>query len=180
MFLKRCEYPGVAINDLYLGSIITVYARQLKVVDYGDVYTRKFFECKRSRTLALIKPDAYAHIGKIVDAICQNGFSINRMKMLRWTTEQAQGFYAEHKGKGFFNDLVAFMTSDAIVALELVADSAVEKWRALIGPTDSLAARTSAPNSIRALFGTDKTKNAVHGSDSSKKRSVTGRRFGHA
>jgi len=168
MFLKRCEYPGITINDLYIGAIITVYARQLKVVDYGDVYTRKFFESKRSRTLALIKPDAYAHIGKILDAIYKNGFMVNRMKMLKWTLEQAQGFYAEHKGKPFFGDLTAFMSSDVIVGLELVADSAVEKWRELIGPTNSLTARSSAPNTLRALFGTDHTKNAVHGSDSSK------------
>ncbi len=169
MFLKRCEYPGVTIDELYLGAIITVYARQLKVVDYGDVFTRKQFECKRSRTLAIIKPDAYAHIGKIIDAIYKNEFTINKMKMLKWSPEQAQGFYAEHKGKPFFDSLVAFMSGDVIVAMELVADRAVEKWRELIGPTNSLTARSSAPNSLRALFGTDGSKNAVHGSDSSKR-----------
>ncbi len=154
------------MNDLYLGAIITVYARQLKVVDYGDVFTRKYFENKRSRTYAMIKPDAYAHIGKILDLIVKNGFFINRMRMFKWTQEQAQAFYAEHKGKPFFEDLTKFMSSDVAVGLELIADSAVEKWRALIGPTNSLTARTSAPNSIRALFGTDGSKNAVHGSDS--------------
>jgi len=154
------------LNDLYIGSILTIYARQLKVVDYGDVYTRKYFENKRSRTYAMIKPDAYAHIGKIVDMIIKNGFLINRMKMFKWTQDQAKGFYAEHKGKPFFEDLTKFMSSDVIVGMELIADSAVEKWRTLIGPTNSLTARTSAPNSIRALFGTDGSKNAVHGSDS--------------
>lgn len=49
MFLKRCEYPGLGMNDLYLGGIVTVFSRQLKVVDYGDVYTRKQFETKRAR-----------------------------------------------------------------------------------------------------------------------------------
>ena len=102
MFLKRCEYSGITLNDLYLGAIVTVFSRQLKVADYGDVYTRKFFETKRSRTLALIKPDAYSHIGKILDAIYNNGFTINRMKMMKLTLEQAQGFYAEHKGKVFY------------------------------------------------------------------------------
>lgn len=167
MFLKRCEYPGLNINELYLGTILTVYARQLKVADYGDVFTRKYFENKRSRTLAVIKPDAYTNIGKILDIVYKNGFSINRMKMQKMTVDVAQNFYAEHKGKDFFEGLVKFMTSDVSVALELVADDAVKKWRDLIGPTNSLTARTSAPNTIRAVFGTDGGKNAVHGSATS-------------
>lgn len=155
------------MNELYIGSVITIYSRQLKVIDYGDVYTRKHFEVMRSRTYAMIKPDAYIHIGKILDIIVRNGFAISRLKMFKWTPEQAEGFYAEHKGKSFFEELVKFMSSDVAVGLELVGDGAVEKWRALIGPTNTLAAKGSAPNSIRALFGTDATKNAVHGSDSS-------------
>jgi nucleoside-diphosphate kinase len=114
----------------------------------------------------MIKPDAYTKIGKIIDIIIKNGFTISRMKMFKWTLEQAQGFYAEHKGKSFFNDLANFMSSDVAVGFELVADNAVQKWRELIGPTNSLTARSSAPKSIRALFGTDGQKNAVHGSDS--------------
>ena len=156
----------MTLNDLYLGAIITIYARQLKVADYGDVFTRKYFENKRSRTYAMIKPDAYQHIGKILDIVIKNGFFVNRLRMFKWTVEQAQGFYAEHKGKPFFEDLTKFMSGDVAVGMELIADSAVEKWRALIGPTYSLTARTSAPNSIRALFGIDGGKNVVHGSDS--------------
>lgn len=155
------------MGDLYLGSVVTVYARQLKLVDYGDVFTRKHCESLRSSTYAMIKPDAYTNIGKILDVIIRNGFTISRMKMFKWTLEQAQGFYAEHKNKPFFGDLTKFMSSDLAVGLELVADNAVEKWRELIGPTNSITARSSAPNSIRALFGTDNQKNAVHGSDSS-------------
>lgn len=151
---------------MYLGSVVTVYSRQLKLVDYGDVFTRKHCESLRSRTFAMIKPDAYTNIGKIIDIAIKNGFTISRMKMFKWTPEQAQGFYAEHKGKGFFGDLCGFMSSDVAVGLELVADNAVQRWRELIGPTNSLTARSSAPNSIRALFGTDAQKNAVHGSDS--------------
>lgn len=167
MFLKRCECPGVSMTDLFIGIIVTIFSRQLKVVDYGDVYTRKQFEIKRSKTLALIKPDAYNHIGKILDAIYKNGFSINRMRMLKMSLELAEIFYAEHKGKDFFEPLTKRMSEDVIVALELVADDAVAKWRKLIGPTDSEKARKEAPGTIRALYGTDGRKNAVHGSDSS-------------
>jgi len=87
--------------------------------------------------------------------------------MLKMTVEMAQNFYAEHKGKAFYEDLVKMMTSDVIIALELVADDAVNKWRKLIGPTNSEKARAEAPNSLRALYGKDGSQNAVHGSDSS-------------
>jgi nucleoside-diphosphate kinase len=150
------------MNDLFIGSIITVYSRQLKVVDYGDVYTRKYFEVMRSSTCALIKPDAYTHIGKILDMIVNNNFSISRMKMFKWTPEQAQGFY----DKGVSKEVIQFMSSDVVVGLELVGDGAVEKWQELIGPANSAAAKSTAPKTIRALFGTDNIKNAVHGSAS--------------
>ena len=164
--LKRCEYPTVTLKDLQLGSMNYIYSRQLKVASYGDVYTKKQFESRQSRTFAMIKPDAYTHIGKIIDIIHKNGFTINHMKMFKWTLEQAQTFYGNHKGQPFFNDLAKFMSSDVSVGLELACDDAVEKWHNLIGPTNSLTARASAPNTIRALFGTDSMRNAVHGSSS--------------
>ena len=86
--------------------------------------------------------------------------------MMRFTPETAGQFYAEHKGKGFYNELMQFVTSDVVTGIELVAENAVERWRQFIGPTKTFAARQSAPHSIRALFGTDDTRNAVHGSDS--------------
>lgn len=92
--------------------------------------------------------------------------------MLKMSIEMAQNFYAEHKAKPFFEELTKMMSSDVIVALELVADDAVNKWRTLIGPTNTEKAKKEAPNSLRARFGTDQTKNAVHGSDSSILRIV--------
>lgn len=147
------------MSDLFIGSIVTVYSRQLKVVDYGDVYTRKHFEVMRSSTCALIKPDAYVNIGKILDIIYHNQFVISRMRMFKWTPEQVQGFY----GKGAPTDLVNFMSSDVVVGLELVGDGAVEKWQELIGASGG----GKGPNTIRGLFGTDSVKDAVHGSSSS-------------
>lgn len=77
MFLKRTEIPGISLGDLYIGSTVTVYSRQLVVKEYADLYTRTAFEEKRGRTLALIKPNAYLHIGKIVSRIQSEGFQIN-------------------------------------------------------------------------------------------------------
>ena len=168
MFLKRAQYPGITMDIIYVGAVLTIYSRQLKVVDYGDVYTRKFYESRRSRTLAMIKPDAYEHMGKILDAIYKAGFTVNRLKMVKLTLEQSETFYGEHKGKPFFTELTTHMSSDVIVAIELISENAVQRWRELIGPTNLAVAREKAPTSLRARFGKEGSQNAVHGSDSSK------------
>jgi len=84
MFLKRMAYPDIHQKDLYIGSIVTVYARQLKLVDYGDTFTRKEFAKGKETTFAMIKPDVYMHTGKIIDSIYQNGFVISKLKMSRF------------------------------------------------------------------------------------------------
>ena len=75
-------------------------------------------------------------------------------------------FYKEHSNRPFFDDLVAFMTSGRVTVMALARVNAVTEWRRLLGPTDSVCARTEAPKSIRALFGENNRRNAAHGSDS--------------
>jgi nucleoside-diphosphate kinase len=87
------------------------------------------------------------------------------MRMCALSRAEAEEFYGVHAGKPFFERLVDFMSSGRIVAMELVAEDAIATWRALIGPTDSNTARATAPDSLRAAFGTDNTRNACHGSD---------------
>ena len=86
--------------------------------------------------------------------------------MSRFNRQSAESFYGEHKGKPFFPNLQQFITSDVVIGMELVGQDAVSKWREVIGPTNTENAKAQAPQSIRARFGTDGTKNAVHGSDS--------------
>ena len=112
----------------------------------------------------MIKPNAYMNIGKIISAT-ERQFQIGNLKMFKMSTANAEEFYGEHKGKPFFPGLVEFMTSDYAVGMELIAPDAIHKWRELIGPTNSLTAKEKAPNSLRALYGIDGTKNACHGSD---------------
>lgn len=90
------------------------------------------------------------------------------MKMSKFSKETAEAFYAEHTGKSFFDNLTNFMSSDVCIGMELIANNAIKGWRQFIGPTNSEVARKEAPNSIRGRFGTDGTKNAVHGSDSTE------------
>lgn len=125
-----------------------------------------FFDTEQ--TLALIKPDAVAagKAAEIVARIESEGFTILERTPLQLTKERAEAFYGEHKGKGFFDELVAFMTSGELVALKLEKADAIKGWRALMGPTNFEVAKKEAPNSIRALYGSSMTKNASHGSDS--------------
>jgi nucleoside-diphosphate kinase len=160
------EIPGLALDDLFVGAKVTILSRCMKVTDYGDVRTKTRFEANRTRTFAMIKPDSYANIGKIIDTIYASGFEINKLKMSKYSERTAAQFYAEHVGKGFFANLSNMMTSDVCVGLELVAPDAVAKWRQVIGPTNSVTAKAQAPTTIRGRFGTDGTRNAVHGSDS--------------
>jgi nucleoside-diphosphate kinase len=117
------------------------------------------------KTFAIIKPDAVAakNSGKIIDRIEQEGFNIVAMKKLQLTTQQAEKFYEVHKARPFFAELVNFMTSGPVVVMVLEKTNAVQAWRDLMGSTDP---KESAPKCIRRLFGTDKGKNATHGSDS--------------
>lgn len=114
----------------------------------------------------MIKPDCYLNIGKIIARIQSEGFMINKLKMFKFTPELAAEFYGEHQGKPFYPNLVDFMTSDLCVGMELVRENAIKHWRTLLGPTNTQVAKEQAPNSIRAQYGTDGTKNACHGSDS--------------
>jgi nucleoside-diphosphate kinase len=116
------------------------------------------------RTLAIVKPDAVARgaTGEILRRIESEGLRVIALKMLRLTPAQAQGFYAVHRERPFYKDLVEFMTSGPIVAAVLEGPGAIARWRALMGPTDS---RKAAPGTIRGDFGTDVERNACHGSD---------------
>jgi len=117
------------------------------------------------RTLSIIKPDAVARnlIGAIYSRFEQNGLTIVAARMLRMTRAQAEEFYAEHRGKPFFDDLVAYMTSGPVVVQVLEGKGAIGKNRELMGATNP---QDAAPGTIRADYAESVEANAVHGSDS--------------
>jgi len=116
-------------------------------------------------TLTILKPDSVGagNTGKIIDHLIQEGFVVKGMKLLRLSQAQAQAFYEVHKERPFYNDLVAFMTSGPVVAAALERDNAVKHLRDVMGATNS---EEAAPGTVRAEFGTNIEKNAIHGSDS--------------
>ena len=116
------------------------------------------------RTLSIVKPDAVAAgaAGDILSRFEKAGLTIIALKKMRLTEAQAQGFYAVHKERPFFSDLVKFMTEGPIVVSVLEGENAIAKNRDLMGPTDS----SKAPaGTIRGDHGTDIERNAAHGSD---------------
>ncbi len=120
---------------------------------------------KLERTLSIVKPDAVRKniIGKILERLETAGLSIVAAKMIKVTTEQAESFYAIHKARPFFRDLVNFISSGPILVQVLQGQNAVEKNRKIMGATNPLDA---LPGTIRKDFADSIDQNAVHGSDS--------------
>jgi nucleoside-diphosphate kinase len=117
------------------------------------------------QTLSIIKPDAVGQnmIGNIIEYFEREGLSVVAAKMLHMTPEQAKGFYAVHKERPFFKDLVDFMISGPVLAMVLQGDNAIARNREIMGATDPSKATAGT---IRADFATSIDRNAVHGSDS--------------
>ena len=126
-----------------------------------------------NRTFTMMKPDATSagHTGAILDKMIKAGFKIIAMKYTRLTPESAGKFYAIHRERSFYNDLVKYMSSGTIVAAILEKENAVEDFRTLIGATDPSKA---APGTIRNLFAKSIEANAVHGSDSNENAAIEG------
>jgi|SRR3954471_15432071 nucleoside-diphosphate kinase len=118
----------------------------------------------QQRTLAIIKPDAVKRnaTGDILQSINEKGFRIIGMHMLEITQEQAEGFYAVHAGKPFFNSLCDFMSTGPIIVLALEKENAIADWRKLMGATNPVNAEAGT---IRKKWAASIEANAVHGSD---------------
>ncbi len=116
------------------------------------------------RTLTIVKPDAVRKngVGDIIEQFEKQGFRILAMKMLEINKHQAQGFYAVHAGKPFYDSLTDFMSSGPIVVLALEKENAIADLRTLMGPTNP---KQATEGTIRKRWGTDIEKNAIHGSD---------------
>jgi nucleoside-diphosphate kinase len=129
-----------------------------------------------NRTFTMIKPDAMAkgYAGAILDRFIKEGYRVVAMKMTKLSAEKAGEFYAVHKERPFYGELVEFMSSGPIVAAILEKDNAVASFRELIGATDPAKA---AEGTIRKQFASSVGENAVHGSDSDENAAIEGSFF---
>jgi len=116
------------------------------------------------RTLTIIKPDAVkaGHVGDIIKLFEANQFRIVAARLVSLTKQEAEGFYAVHRGKGFFESLTSFMSSGRALVMVLEDENAIARLREVMGATDPAKA---APGTIRKLFATNIEHNAIHGSD---------------
>lgn len=130
-------------------------------------------------TFAMIKPDAVEakNSGKIIDAIEQHGFEIVGMQKVELSEEDAQEFYAVHKDRPFFNELVEFVISGPVIVMALEKENAIKAWRDLMGATDPLKADAGT---LRKQFGASIGANALHGSDSPENAETELEFFFHA
>ena len=117
------------------------------------------------QTLSIIKPDAVGQnmIGNIIEYLERDGLSVIAAKMVHLSTDQAKAFYAVHKERPFYGELVEFMTSGPVLVMVLSGENAVSRNREIMGATDPSKAE---PGTIRADFATSIERNAIHGSDS--------------
>ena len=127
-----------------------------------------------NRTFTMLKPDSVekGNIGAILEKINSAGFRIVAMKLIQMSDQDARRFYSIHKDRPFFDDLVSYMTSGPIVAAILEKENAVEQFRKLIGSTDPTEA---AEGTIRNLFASSISENAIHGSDSDENALIESR-----
>jgi len=128
-FLKRCDYPAVKLSHLFVGGIIEVYSRQLTIVEYGDAYTRAFFESKSESTVAYVFPAAMGDAGKIIDTIYNAGLTITEMKMVSLEAAEAASLS---------------LSGGLVLAMKLTGEGAVQKWAAMSANKGGVSGSVSA------------------------------------
>ncbi|MPC18467.1 Nucleoside diphosphate kinase 7 [Portunus trituberculatus] len=155
LFLKRIPVEGVEERDLYLGNTIVVLSRQLKITDYADAFTRDQITSKRQSILKAIKEEE---------------FDVSALQIFRMDKVQSEEFLEVYKGVvSEYPGMVQQLMSGPLVALEITSrvhgSQTPTKFREFVGPADPEVARELRPNSLRARFGEDTVKNALHCSD---------------
>jgi nucleoside-diphosphate kinase len=164
-FLKRSAYEGLHAKDVFVGNTIRIYGRQLKITDYADCRTKQAIGNTRQHTFGLIKPRVIDKIGEIFNQIQDRHFEIIKVRMCHLKQAECLELYDHLRGSAFLPFVVDHVTSGPVVALELVGDNAIERWRENVGPVDPMEARKTKPDSLRAIYGYEKASNAFHASE---------------
>ncbi|KAI1242288.1 hypothetical protein IHE44_0005807 [Lamprotornis superbus] len=180
-FLRRTKYESLHLEDLYVGSKVTVFSRHLTIVDYGNLYTSRKLGSRKERTLALIKPDGMRKIGELFDIIINAGLTITKAKMMLLSRKSSSVRRVKHEkqlgkkrkrvgslvaGAGGVKSHKMLIMSGPILAMELLGDDAVSKWRAIVGPANPAETESDTLDSISESFGHFGLRDAAHGPDS--------------
>lgn len=163
-FWNKVQYPDLLLEDLQIGNTFEIFSRKYTLVGYGDDKTQQLFQPTQGKAFLLIKPDAYQHIGKIIDTVLNEGLEITRLKMTRMDTNLSR-YFAQNCGGGdpkSFKTTMEFLSQDVSVGLEISGNEAIGIVNTLWGPPNPKKAKEVAPGSFSALYGSDALKNAVY------------------
>lgn len=168
VFLRKTLLHSLTLQELYPTGRFYLNGRQYIVTDYANDFTRDSLSNVIEHTYAMLKPGFHSYLGQTIERILDSGLKITNLQFGNISKAGASQFYAEHQGKPFYDELVQYISSGPIVAIELAGLDAIVKWRQIIGPTNVEVARREKPNSLRALYAKSTTQNFAHGSDSPK------------
>lgn len=164
IFLRRTKCEGIQAKDFYVGATVTIFSRNISIINYADCVTRTKLQTKMQKTFAMLKPNVIHKLGELLKRIISSNFHIANIKMIKLTKEEASDICSDQDSTNI-TYIVNYLTSGPILALELLGDNAISRWLEIIGPEDSDEARSKAPTSLRACYGKDKIHNAIHGSE---------------
>jgi len=156
-----------------VGNTIDVYGRRFKITEFADKFTKENLVQNSEKAFVLVKPDSYINIGKIIDFILHSGsypgqLKLNKAQMLKLNGKMVQQLLPDQVNRSFFNDIQRYLCSDVVVGLEIVGENSIETVKGICGPENPYNAKNEQPKSLRAVFGKDPIKNAVHCSESSQ------------
>ncbi|XP_050296485.1 nucleoside diphosphate kinase 7 [Anthonomus grandis grandis] len=164
-YLKRTKMDNLELKDVFVGNTLRIYGRQVRITDYADCRTENIIGHTKQHTFALIKPELLPKLGEVITEIQRRGFQICNMKMANLTRKEVLDLFEPYKGDSFLPFILEHLISGSVVAVELVGDNAVARWLEVLGPDDPLEARKDAPNSLRAIYGSDsRVMNGFHAS----------------
>ncbi|XP_011872923.1 PREDICTED: nucleoside diphosphate kinase 7 isoform X1 [Vollenhovia emeryi] len=162
-FLRRTTCEGIKAKDFYVGTVITIFSRCIKITGYADACTKTKLETQLQKLFVLLKPDVTDKMGEILKAIINYDFHITNIKMIRLTPNDITECCLV-KDVIDKTSVINYLTSGPVVALELLGQNGIMRWQELAGPEDSEHARSTAASSLRACYGKDEIHNAVYGS----------------
>uniref|UniRef100_R4G3W0 Putative nucleoside diphosphate kinase domains-containing protein n=1 Tax=Rhodnius prolixus TaxID=13249 RepID=R4G3W0_RHOPR len=162
IFLRRTRVENLNFGDIYVGNYITIFSRQLKLVDYANTMTKRLLGTKMMKTFALIKPDGVEKKSKILQILLSNGFTIINLRMLKLSDALSEKLLEHEKSAPKFLELQTHLRSGASIAMELVGENAVDRLKKIAGPIDPNVAKVQEPSSIIALFGFDEIHNSFY------------------
>uniref|UniRef100_A0A224XRR5 Putative nucleoside diphosphate kinase-containing protein n=1 Tax=Panstrongylus lignarius TaxID=156445 RepID=A0A224XRR5_9HEMI len=166
IFLRRTRVENLNFGDIYVGNYITIFSRQVKLVDYANLMTKRLLGMKMMKTFALITPDGIENMSKILQILLSNGFIIINLRMLKFTDNIAENLLEDEKNCPTYLELKTHLQSGASIAMELVGENAVDRLKKIAGPKDPKVARNEEPSSIIALMGFDEVHNSFYYSPS--------------